>query len=256
MDPLDLELNNLDRNCDEKGILDCRSGARGHGPHSSLLAEVVFFLGDEQSPGYGADKVHAFGCALRYLWSEIAISSLKISLTFHAFGNSAQLSGFASALTPIPILCDDHVFWQRTFLPSILAPFEDPTVGYVGTNKRVHRTIFIPNFRNFLSCLYLERHNFEISATNFRNFLGSLYLERHNFEIAATNTVDEGVLVDSGRTSAHRTLILKNQSSVTASPTVLKDIGNLAKAVGLEVAVFITYFFLLSPKSVHYQTWY
>lgn len=113
MDPLDLELNNWDRNCDEKGILDCRSGARGHGPHSSLLAEVVFFLGDEQSPGYGADNVDAFGCALRYLWSEIAISSLKISLTFHAFGNSAQLSGFASALSNINDSkvksCFDHV---------------------------------------------------------------------------------------------------------------------------------------------------
>lgn len=92
------------------------------------------------------------------------------------------------------MLCDDHVFWPRNFLPSILAPFEDPNVGCVGTRKRVRRTV-----SNF-------------SLAGFWNLLGCLYLERHNFEIAATNAIDGGVFVISGRTSAHRTEILQPQS--------------------------------------------
>ncbi|KAF6234803.1 hypothetical protein HO173_007023 [Letharia columbiana] len=95
--------------------------------------------------------------------------------------------------TTITVLCDDHVFWPRNFLPSILAPFEDPNVGCVGTSKRVRRTV-----SNF-------------SLAGFWNFLGCLYLERHNFEIAATNAIDGGVFVISGRTSAHRTEILQPQ---------------------------------------------
>lgn len=94
--------------------------------------------------------------------------------------------------TPITILCDDHVFWPRTFIPHVLAPFEDKNVGAVGTCKRVRRPL-----QGF-------------SFADFWNFIGALYLERHNFEIAATNHIDGGVFVLSGRTSAHRTAILQD----------------------------------------------
>lgn len=50
---------------------------------------------------------------------------------------------------------------------------------------------------------------------SFWNMLGCLYLERHNFELAATNTIDGGVFVISGRTSAHRTSILQDNSFTT-----------------------------------------
>lgn len=94
--------------------------------------------------------------------------------------------------TKITILCDDHVFWPRDFIPHILAPFEDKMVGAVGTCKRVRR---------------LDQG---FSFPDFWNFIGALYLERHNFEIAATNHVDGGVFVLSGRTSAHQTAILQD----------------------------------------------
>lgn len=93
--------------------------------------------------------------------------------------------------TEITVLCDDHVFWPRGYLPHVLAPFEDRNIGAVGTCKRVRRT------------------NQGFSSADFWNFIGALYLERHNFDCAATSHIDGGVFVISGRTSAHRTEILR-----------------------------------------------
>lgn len=58
----------------------------------------------------------------------------------------------------------------------------------------------------------MRRTSTEFSFQSFWNLLGCLYLERHNSEIAATNQIDGGVFVVSGRTSAHRSHILKPQS--------------------------------------------
>lgn len=93
--------------------------------------------------------------------------------------------------TRITLLCDDSVVWPCHFLPEVLAPFEDNAVAIVGTVKRVRRI------------------NQGFTMSDFWNFIGCLYLERHNFEIAATNNIDGGVFVVSGRTSAHRSKNLK-----------------------------------------------
>jgi cellulose synthase/poly-beta-1,6-N-acetylglucosamine synthase-like glycosyltransferase len=94
--------------------------------------------------------------------------------------------------TKIVALSDDHVFWRSPrFLPTVLAPFEDPKVGGVCTNKRVRRDYQLP------------------WAQSIWNMLGALYLERHNFEIRASYTVDTGIFVASGRTAIYRTEILK-----------------------------------------------
>ncbi|KAH6661057.1 nucleotide-diphospho-sugar transferase [Truncatella angustata] len=96
--------------------------------------------------------------------------------------------------TAITLSIDDHVFWpvQKPFLPSVLAPFEDPNIALVGTNKRV-----------------LVKLNQSWWIT-FWNMIGALYLERHNFEIAASSWIDGGVFTVSGRTYAVRSEILKN----------------------------------------------
>jgi hypothetical protein len=94
--------------------------------------------------------------------------------------------------TKITLLVDDHVFWPTgVFLPAVLAPFEDPDVGCVGTRKIVRRE-YNGVFKSFL------------------NFLGCTYLARHNFELTATNAIDGGVFVVSGRTSVLRTEILQD----------------------------------------------
>lgn len=81
---------------------------------------MIFNLGDEELPSYANDLVHAFGCALRYLRTEITIGSLHIGLAYHAFSHSAQLSGFASALSKIKvqnrlIILGDEKFLEMSF---------------------------------------------------------------------------------------------------------------------------------------------
>lgn len=100
--------------------------------------------------------------------------------------------------TPIIGLADDHVFWGPDYLQASLAPFEDPGIGGVGTNKRV------------------RRQPFEFTYANFLNFIACNYLERHNFECTATVNIDETVFVLSGRTAFYRTLILQHPKFKTA----------------------------------------
>lgn len=55
------------------------------------------------------------------------------------------------------------------------------------------------------------------SATATSVSWGCLYLERHNFKIAPTNTIDGGVFVVSGQTSAHRSEIRTHHSLIHGS---------------------------------------
>lgn len=129
------------------GPFKCRSGACGYAPLNSLLPKVKFNLGDEELPDHGDDKAHAFGCALRYLRSEIMVSSLHIQLAYHTFTTSAQLSRFASALSKIKVqdevtIAGDERYLDMSFgdIPSTLGmnampvysryePY-DPTIQY------------------------------------------------------------------------------------------------------------------------------
>jgi cellulose synthase/poly-beta-1,6-N-acetylglucosamine synthase-like glycosyltransferase len=92
--------------------------------------------------------------------------------------------------TSIIIMADDDVTWPRTILPWLLAPFEDAKIGGVGPCQRVKRIRSGP-----------------ISARVF-NWLGAAYIERRNFEISATHGVDGGTSCMSGRTCAFRSEIL------------------------------------------------
>ncbi|KAK4144014.1 glycosyltransferase [Dichotomopilus funicola] len=94
--------------------------------------------------------------------------------------------------TDITVLADDHVYWGPRFLTSTLAAFEDPTVGVVGTNKRV----LLKTDTNLWGRIW--------------NMIGTTRLCRNNFESLSTNVVDGGVSVVSGRTSAIRTEILRH----------------------------------------------
>ncbi len=84
-------------------------------------------------------------------------------------------------------------------------------VGRVGNNKRVHR--IISNF------------SFATVWAVFWNFHGYLCLERHDFERIATNIIDEGVFVVSGRTSAHRSEVIKEELTCfdKVSPLIADD---------------------------------
>ncbi|KAF5879379.1 putative capsule polysaccharide synthase protein [Botrytis fragariae] len=86
---------------------------------------------------------------------------------------------------------DDHVFWPPTFLQSVLAEFEDPAVGIVGTCKRVIRE---PG---------------DNRSDSLRNFFACIYLERHNYELTSTYNIDGGLWVVSGRTCLLRTDVVQ-----------------------------------------------
>ncbi|KAI0108954.1 polysaccharide synthase [Nemania sp. FL0031] len=92
--------------------------------------------------------------------------------------------------TEITIMADDDVTWPPTLLPWILAPFEDPKMGGVGTCQRVRRE---PGAS---------------WSTQIWNWLGAAYIERRNFEISATHNIDGGTSCMSGRTGAYRSEIL------------------------------------------------
>jgi hypothetical protein len=101
----------------------------------------------------------------------------------------------------VAVLVDDHVFWPSdNFLPAALAPLEDPTVGMVGTWKRVRRDTSLPLF----------------SYASIVNMLTCTYLMRHNFELCASNAIDTGVFVVSGRTALIRAAIVQNAEFVRA----------------------------------------
>lgn len=94
----------------------------------------------------------------------------------------------------ISVNVDDHVYWKPKFLSTLVAAFEDPAVGFAGTNKRVIRTKgggFWESYTNFLACIYLCRHNFQIRSEPY---------------------LDGGVFVVSGRTYALRTSILRSNA--------------------------------------------
>ncbi|KAI9736319.1 MAG: hypothetical protein M1834_001205 [Cirrosporium novae-zelandiae] len=99
--------------------------------------------------------------------------------------------GLEKVKTKIVVFADDHVFWPAKFLRAMLSPFEDPSIGGVACGKRVRRAT---------SSLF--------SPKDFWNFIGCLYLERHNFDLASSNKMDGGVFVISGRTAAYRSEIV------------------------------------------------
>lgn len=94
--------------------------------------------------------------------------------------------------TAITVLADDDVEWPPTLMPWLLAPFEDDRMGGVGTCQRVKRVVGGD------------------LATRIFNWLGAAYIERRNFEISATHNIDGGTSCMSGRTGAYRTEIFKS----------------------------------------------
>ncbi|KAI5467559.1 hypothetical protein BGZ63DRAFT_410490 [Mariannaea sp. PMI_226] len=98
----------------------------------------------------------------------------------------------------ITILTDDGAFWPDNFLPNALAPFEDPLVGGVGTNKRI------------------RRHALGFSWESFRCFLADVYYESINYENRAVNAIDGSMSVISGETALYRTEILKDRAFLDA----------------------------------------
>lgn len=92
--------------------------------------------------------------------------------------------------TKITIFVDDDVVWPSKVLDWILAPFEDPCMGGVGTSQRLKRS----------------------KDMSIWSFLGAAYLERRNFDCSACLHIDGGLPCLSGRTVAYRSSILQDEA--------------------------------------------
>lgn len=90
----------------------------------------------------------------------------------------------------ITMFVDDDVIWPPKVLQWILAPFEDPKMGGVGTSQRLKRS----------------------EKMSIWSFLGAAYLERRNFDCSACLHIDGGLPCLSGRTVAYRSDILQDDA--------------------------------------------
>ena len=115
-------------------------------------------------------------------------SRIRVFSVAHANKRRQMCRAIPEVTSKITILADDDVTWPPNILHWILAPFEKADIGGVGTCQRLHRG----------------------ENPNVWDFLGALYLERRNFEISATTHIDGGISCLSGRTVAYRTHILQD----------------------------------------------
>jgi hypothetical protein len=92
--------------------------------------------------------------------------------------------------TKITVFVDDDVLWPAKILQWMLAPFEDPRTGGVGTSQRLRRPKTMSGW----------------------SFLGAAYLERRNFDCSACLHIDGGLPCLSGRTVAYRSCILQEDA--------------------------------------------
>ncbi|PSR88529.1 polysaccharide synthase [Coniella lustricola] len=130
--------------------------------------------------------------ALEDLTKSLNYPRIRVLFTGIANKRLQVCAALPEVRTAITIMADDDVTWPDTLIPWILAPFEDPKMGGVGTCQRVRREWDAP------------------LAMRCWNWLGAAYIERRNFEISATHNLDGGTSCMSGRTGAYRTEILNN----------------------------------------------
>lgn len=123
-----------------------------------------------------------------------ALSSPRIRVFCTQYANKRiqVCKALPKITTRITILADDDVTWPSTILPWILAPFEDTKIGGIGTCQRVKR---------------VREGGLGLRVWN---WLGAAYIERRNFEISATHNMDGGTSCMSGRTGAYRSAILQD----------------------------------------------
>jgi cellulose synthase/poly-beta-1,6-N-acetylglucosamine synthase-like glycosyltransferase len=120
--------------------------------------------------------------------ASIHLSRIRVISITYANKRRQICRALPEVSTKITVFADDDVIWPPKILHWILAAFEKPDIGGVGTCQRLRRA----------------------NHPNVWGFLGALYLERRNFEISATTHLDGGVSCLSGRTVAYRTHILQD----------------------------------------------
>lgn len=133
----------------------------------------------------------------------VAVPLVHVLSIARASKRKQLVHGISQASGSILVLCDDDVFWptsnnhDRGFLSRVLACFEDPRVGGVGTLQRAR-----------IPAADAQEHS------TIAQELAARRLCQRNFSIASTQFLDGSVTCLSGRTAAYRASILKDEAFV------------------------------------------
>ncbi|KAF9577760.1 hypothetical protein BGW38_006824 [Lunasporangiospora selenospora] len=127
--------------------------------------------------------------ALQELANSVDPSRIRVLTVPKANKRLQMVEGIRNTTSEIIVFADDDAIWTPTCLEYILACFEDPNMGGVGTSQTVksvgrYQTVW--------------------------EVLAGFRLTIRNIEIAASTHIDGGVCCLSGRTAAYRTCILQD----------------------------------------------
>ncbi|KAK3804597.1 MAG: glycosyltransferase like family 2-domain-containing protein [Benniella sp.] len=127
--------------------------------------------------------------ALQELANSVDPTRIRVLTVPKANKRLQMVEGIRNTTSEIIVFADDDAIWQPTCLEYILACFEDPNMGGVGTSQTVksvgrYQTVW--------------------------EVLAGFRLTIRNIEIAASTHIDGGVCCLSGRTAAYRTCILQD----------------------------------------------
>ncbi|ORX92122.1 hypothetical protein K493DRAFT_226431 [Basidiobolus meristosporus CBS 931.73] len=130
---------------------------------------------------------------LQELANSVNPEKIKVYTVPKANKRLQMVEGIRHTNTEILVFADDDAIWPPTLLEYVLACFEDPKMGGVGTSQRVKP-------------VGKRQTMWEVLA-GFR-------LTQRNIEVAASTHIDGGVCCLSGRTACYRTCILKDPSFI------------------------------------------
>ncbi|KAI1317061.1 hypothetical protein EDD11_009044 [Mortierella claussenii] len=127
--------------------------------------------------------------ALQELANSVDPTRIRVLTVPKANKRLQMVEGIRNTTSEIIVFADDDAIWGPTCLEYILACFEDPNMGGVGTSQTVksvgrYQTVW--------------------------EVLAGFRLTIRNIEIAASTHIDGGVCCLSGRTAAYRTCILQD----------------------------------------------
>lgn len=134
--------------------------------------------------------VNANVANLQRLAQSVNAKKIRVLSTELANKRRQMCLAIPEVVTRLTIFVDDDVVWPINVLQWMLAPFEDPNMGGVGTSQRLKRA----------------------DQRNMWSFLGAAYLERRNFDCSACLHIDGGLPCLSGRTVAYRSAILQDEA--------------------------------------------
>jgi cellulose synthase/poly-beta-1,6-N-acetylglucosamine synthase-like glycosyltransferase len=114
-------------------------------------------------------------------------------------GKRKQLTaGIQEATGSIIVLADDDTFWPSILLPYVLACFENPKIGGVGTREKAYRP------------------SSSMHSWSFWHEMSASHLLMRNNHITANNWLGGSVPCLSGHTAAYRASILKDNKFLNA----------------------------------------